>query len=480
MDGTLECHFFLASQFHTQADPVYCGQGTLAMVLNALNAEPGSGASGPRGAKWYTETGLDCCRPREEVLTRGISIDTFTCLARCCGTLAHFTRPPPLPVSGPGTPEDDAAAEAQLPVFRAAVQAAARSRSGHVLVASYSREALGQTGSLGIWAEGIHSGHFSPLGGYHAASDSVLIMDVARFKYPPHWVRLADLFRAMRHPDPETGLPRGYVSISASPASLLLHAALGGGEGHVLSRLFAPAEQRGDRPSVAALGSQPGAAPDSLACRCASSGFRCRRQGRTVHEAAAALEAAGLHGGAEGQGSGAGAAVLQWLASLRAAWLAAAPANAASNGGPQPQWHRCDIDLTAPHGDAVAGLLRLLEATAAYAAVRAALAAAPAGLLSARPVAAGCGSAGEPVVVDPTHVVTLLLLARFQSGAGKASPAAGSPAERALAGLAAECATALPLELRALAELWQAAPLELPAAARATRQQAADAAGGPS
>ena len=34
-------------------------------------------------------------------------------------------------------------------------------------------------------------GHFSPLGGYHEARDLVLILDTARFKYAPHWVRPA-------------------------------------------------------------------------------------------------------------------------------------------------------------------------------------------------------------------------------------------------------------------------------------------------
>ena len=33
--------------------------------------------------------------------------------------------------------------------------------------------------------------------GYHEETDSVLIMDVARFKYPPHWVPLMDLADAM-------------------------------------------------------------------------------------------------------------------------------------------------------------------------------------------------------------------------------------------------------------------------------------------
>jgi hypothetical protein len=32
-------------------------------------------------------------------------------------------------------------------------------------------------------------GHFSPIGGFHTQRDLVLILDTARFKYAPHWVR---------------------------------------------------------------------------------------------------------------------------------------------------------------------------------------------------------------------------------------------------------------------------------------------------
>lgn len=57
-------------------------------------------------------------------------------------------------------------------------------------------------------------GHFSPVGGYHSPSDKVLILDVARFKYPPHWVDLETLFRAMQSIDAETNKPRGYMLMS--------------------------------------------------------------------------------------------------------------------------------------------------------------------------------------------------------------------------------------------------------------------------
>merc|ERR1719453_675524 len=73
------------------------------------------------------------------------------------------------------------------------------------LVCNFSRAALGQTGE----------GHFSPIAAYHEKSDSVLILDVARFKYPPFWVPLRLLWRAMLQPDPETELSRGWVVLKA-------------------------------------------------------------------------------------------------------------------------------------------------------------------------------------------------------------------------------------------------------------------------
>jgi hypothetical protein len=63
---------------------------------------------------------------------------------------------------------------------------------------------IGQTGD----------GHFSPVGAYDPVSDSVLILDTARFKYGPHWVKLPLLWEAMQPVDPSTGRPRGYVLLS--------------------------------------------------------------------------------------------------------------------------------------------------------------------------------------------------------------------------------------------------------------------------
>jgi len=68
------------------------------------------------------------------------------------------------------------------------------------MVVSFDRQTLGQTGV----------GHFSPIGGYHEASGKVLVLDVARFKYPSYWVESELLWRAMDPIDTDTGLSRGY------------------------------------------------------------------------------------------------------------------------------------------------------------------------------------------------------------------------------------------------------------------------------
>ena len=56
------------------------------------------------------------------------------------------------------------------------------------IVANYNRKTLAQEGA----------GHQSPIAAYDEASDSVLMLDVAKFKYPPAWIKLADLLQSMQ------------------------------------------------------------------------------------------------------------------------------------------------------------------------------------------------------------------------------------------------------------------------------------------
>ncbi len=62
-------------------------------------------------------------------------------------------------------------------------------------------------------------GHISPLAAYDEKADRFLILDVARYKYPPAWVKASDLFDAMNTPDPSNGgKTRGYVVVGNAEA----------------------------------------------------------------------------------------------------------------------------------------------------------------------------------------------------------------------------------------------------------------------
>jgi glutathione gamma-glutamylcysteinyltransferase len=184
--GTLEGFFALSEQFHTQAEPAYCGLGSLVMALNALGIDPGRLWKGPW--RWFDETLLDCCVPLEEVRARGLTLDELGCLASCNGARVEVVR----------------ATDVSIEDLRRTLERSARTTNA-VLIASYDRSVLGQTGH----------GHFSPVSGVHLVRDLALMLDVARFKYPPHWVSIERLYEAMLPLDPATSRARGWIELTA-------------------------------------------------------------------------------------------------------------------------------------------------------------------------------------------------------------------------------------------------------------------------
>jgi hypothetical protein len=63
-------------------------------------------------------------------------------------------------------------------------------------------------------------GHISPLAAYDAKADRFRILDVARYKYPPVWVKASDLFDAMNTTDAANGnRTRGYVLVAKAGAA---------------------------------------------------------------------------------------------------------------------------------------------------------------------------------------------------------------------------------------------------------------------
>lgn len=75
---------------------------------------------------------------------------------------------------------------------------------GRFVLANYFRANMGQVGG----------GHWSVLAAYDAQSDSVLILDVAKYKYTPVWVSISTLQQAIATIDMTSNKARGLVVVS--------------------------------------------------------------------------------------------------------------------------------------------------------------------------------------------------------------------------------------------------------------------------
>lgn len=166
--GGANTFFKLIEQYRTQDEPAFCGLASVAMVLNSLSIDPRRPWKGPW--RWFHEEMLDCCVPLERVREQGVSLRQAACLARCNGAAVEVYP----------------AGALSLDEFRGMVRDVCGSETEHIIV-HYSRKEFLQTGD----------GHHSPIGAYSEDEDMVLILDTARFKYPPHWVPLPMLYRCV-------------------------------------------------------------------------------------------------------------------------------------------------------------------------------------------------------------------------------------------------------------------------------------------
>ncbi|MFN9386052.1 MAG: phytochelatin synthase family protein, partial [Cyanobacteriota bacterium] len=90
-----------------------------------------------------------------------------------------------------------------LEQFRQLLREGLRDRRDR-LVVNYLRSGIAQKGS----------GHISPIAAYDSRSDRVLILDVARYRYPAVWVKAEALWRAMGEIDKDSGQSRGLLILS--------------------------------------------------------------------------------------------------------------------------------------------------------------------------------------------------------------------------------------------------------------------------
>ena len=245
--GTAESYWNLTEHFVNQSDPAFCGVTTLLMCLNALCIDPNIRWRG--GWRFYgsEDVLLDrCCFSAERIRRKGIVMEDFTRLGRCHGLTIDLKRPTTSsnnnhtsyshsPQSSPHDNQnnnttngdrndndrstmnsDEVEHSFSLEDFRSDIRSILSdtiSKHKPILVVSFSRSALNQTGD----------GHFSPVGAYHEDSDTVLVLDVARFKYAPYWVSVPDLYMSMQEKDCVTKKPRGWFRLSPPKHHECLH-----------------------------------------------------------------------------------------------------------------------------------------------------------------------------------------------------------------------------------------------------------------
>jgi Phytochelatin synthase len=187
-----EAYFPLVNSFVTQQNQAFCGVASTVMILNAMELPaPAVPAFDPY--RTFTQDNLLTAEtekiiPLATIKKQGITVDQ---LAGMVGTFAvnvTLTH----------------AAESSVEKFRTDARNALAS-PGQFVIVNYLRKAIGQE----------KGGHISPLAAFDVETDRFLILDVARYKYPPVWVKAADLFAAMNTTDSDNAnKTRGYLVVS--------------------------------------------------------------------------------------------------------------------------------------------------------------------------------------------------------------------------------------------------------------------------
>lgn len=183
----------LSRYFTTQHGLTYCGVASSVMVLNALGKVPDvSPTYAPyrlfdQENLFYQRTILNKVVTPTQVHSAGMTLSQLAAILTYEGakTAVHFG--------------SDIRTVHEL---RGMLQYAMT--HGQYVIVNYDRQALGQVGH----------GHFSPVAAYHESTDRWLVLDVARYKYPPVWVTTAALWHAMRGVDVGSHKSRGLVIVS--------------------------------------------------------------------------------------------------------------------------------------------------------------------------------------------------------------------------------------------------------------------------
>jgi hypothetical protein len=180
----------LENQFVTQKNQTYCSIASSVMVLNALNIPaPQDLTYAPHA--YFTQDNF-FTPAVEKVLPSALVKKQGSSLAQLSQALATFAV----------TVKTFHSNETSLTEFRQLAKKVIQEKSGYIIV-NFSRTSLGETGG----------GHLSPLAAYDENTDRFLMLDVARYRYPPAWIKTQDLWNAMNTMDKPAAAFRGFVVV---------------------------------------------------------------------------------------------------------------------------------------------------------------------------------------------------------------------------------------------------------------------------
>jgi hypothetical protein len=178
-------------QFVSQENLAYCSIASSVMILNALNIPA---PTDPIYAPYKTFTQNNFFTPAvEKILPASLVKRRGATLEQISQALATF------PVTVSTTHAD----KITVDQFRELAKKVIATNSGYIIV-NFLRTALDEQGS----------GHMSPLAAYDAQSDRFLLLDVARYRYPPVWIKTQDLWNAMHTADADAHAYRGFLIVS--------------------------------------------------------------------------------------------------------------------------------------------------------------------------------------------------------------------------------------------------------------------------
>lgn len=184
-----QSYFMVAPYVDTQENMGFCGPASMAAVLNSMPAMPRPAATEYGPYKYFTQKALFNAETSK--------VKSYDLVAHGGMTLAEASRfLTALTVTNQPYYGSDLSAD----TLRTLLKSALANPHKRVIVDFY-RPTFGQKGE----------GHYSPLVAYDTASDSVLIADVAKFKYPPFWVTISDLLTSIQAIDPDSHKSRGLI-----------------------------------------------------------------------------------------------------------------------------------------------------------------------------------------------------------------------------------------------------------------------------